>query len=418
MNISICQSHPIRLNPRQIAHYVLNNNLPAYDSNFSLAVRITNQYGKLSKLIAHIIILAILYMTIFRILENQLWELTGLPNLAKTLLILLLSIFTTEYLGRLWSAPESCTNLSIEIDDIRENEADNYYHVNYLISFLGIIDLLVILSILHNIVGSDLNSWPNYVVVLGLFKLSRYIPGIEIVGAVVKKERQILMASLISLGLLVVILSTALYLAERNAQPEVFKNISAALWWGIVTMTTTGYGDITPITSTGRIVGGIAMLVGMAMLAIPAGILASGFAEEIRYREQINNWQIISNLELFKDLDSNCIADITRHLRSIVLPKNTVVFKKNSAPDAIYFIADGAVEVQIHPRPPSTITLQKGDVFGETGLLENRKRNATIKTIRATRLMALDLQDFHRLANDHASLKKKVEFINLSRKTT
>jgi voltage-gated potassium channel len=100
------------------------------------------------------------------------------------------------------------------------------------------------------------------------------------------------------------------------------------------------------------------------------------------------------------------------------LPKNTVVFKKNSAPDAIYFIADGAVEVQIHPRPPSTITLQKGDVFGETGLLENRKRNATIKTIRATRLMALDLQDFHRLANDHASLKKKVEFINLSRKTT
>jgi len=170
MNISISQSPPIRLNPRQIAHYVLNNNLPAYDSNFSLAVRITNQYGKLSKLIAHIIILAILYMTIFRILENQLWELTGLPNLAKTLLILLLSIFTTEYLGRLWSAPESCTNLSIEIDDIRENEADYYYRVNYLISFLGIIDLLVILSILHNIVGSDLNSWPNYVVVLGLFK--------------------------------------------------------------------------------------------------------------------------------------------------------------------------------------------------------------------------------------------------------
>jgi CRP-like cAMP-binding protein len=123
-------------------------------------------------------------------------------------------------------------------------------------------------------------------------------------------------------------------------------------------------------------------------------------------------------LELFKDLDSSCIADITRHLRSVVLPKNTVVFKKNSVPDAIYFIADGAVEVQIYPRPPSTITLQKGDVFGETGLLENRKRNATIKTIRATRLMALDLQDFHRLANDHASLKKKVECINLSRKTT
>jgi len=417
MNISISQSPPIRLSPRQITYYALNNTLPAYDSNYSFAARITNQYGKLGKLVAQIITVAILSMTIFRILEGQLWELTGLPNLEKILLILLLSIFTTEYLGRLWSAPENCTDLPEETDDFREYVADHHYRFYYVISFLGIIDLLVILSILHNLIGVDLNSWPNYVLVLGLFKLSRYIPGIEIVGAVVKKERQILTASLLSLGLLVVILSTALYLAERNAQPDVFKNIPTALWWGIVTMTTTGYGDITPVTSIGRILGGLAMLGGIAMLAIPAGILASGFAEELRHREQINNWQIISNLELTRDLDSNCIADITRHLRSIVLPKNTVVFKKNSSPDAIYFIADGAVEVQIHPRPPSPIILKKGDVFGEAGLLENRKRNATIRTIRATRLMALDLHDFHRLANDHASLKKKIESINLSRKT-
>jgi len=417
MNISISQSPPIRLSPRQITYYALNNSLPAHDSNYSFAARITNQYGKLGKLVAQIITVAILSMTIFRILEGQLWELTGLPNLEKILLILLLSIFTTEYLGRLWSAPENCTDLPEETDDFREYVADHHYRFYYVISFLGIIDLLVILSILHNLIGVDLNSWPNYVLVLGLFKLSRYIPGIEIVGAVVKKERQILTASLLSLGLLVVILSTALYLAERNAQPDVFKNIPTALWWGIVTMTTTGYGDITPVTSIGRILGGLAMLGGIAMLAIPAGILASGFAEELRHREQINNWQIISNLELTRDLDSNCIADITRHLRSIVLPKNTVVFKKNSSPDAIYFIADGAVEVQIHPRPPSPIILKKGDVFGEAGLLENRKRNATIRTIRATRLMALDLHDFHRLANDHASLKKKIESINLSRKT-
>jgi voltage-gated potassium channel len=417
MNISISQSSPIRLNPRQITYYALNNTLPAYDSNYGLAVRISNQYGKLSKLVAHIIVVAILFMVSFRVLENQLWELTGLPNLEKILLILLLSIFTIEYLGRLWSAPENCTDLPDEVDDFKEYVADHHYRFYYLISFLGIIDLLVILSILHNVIGTDINSWANYLVVLGLFKLSRYIPGIEIVGAVVKKERQILTASLLSLGLLVIILSTALYLAERNAQPDVFINIPAALWWGIVTMTTTGYGDITPITSIGRILGGLAMLGGIAMLAIPAGILASGFAEELRHREQINNWQVISNLELFHDLDSSCIADITRHLRSIVLPKNTVVFKKNSTPDAIYFIADGAVEVQIHPRPPSPIILKKGDVFGEAGLLENRKRNATIKTICATRLMALDLHDFHRLANDHASLKKKIESINLSRKS-
>ena len=417
MNISISQPPPIRLTPRQITYYALNNTLPAYDSNYSFAVRIANQYGKLSKLIARILTVAILSMAIVRILESQLWELTGIPSLEKVLLIILLSIFTIEYLGRLWSAPESCSDLAEESDDDREHEADHHYRFHYVISLLGIIDLLVILSILYNITSVDPNSWPNYVVVLGLFKLSRYIPGIEIVGAVVKKERQILTASLLCLGLLVVILSTALYLAERDAQPEAFKNISTALWWGIVTMTTTGYGDIIPVTSIGRMLGGVAMLGGIAMLAIPAGILASGFAEELRYREQIYNWEIISNLELFHDLDSSCIADITRHLRSIVLPKNTIVFKKNSTPDAIYFIADGAVEVQIYPRPPSPIILRKGDVFGEAGLLENRKRNASVKTISATRLMALDIHDFHRLANDHASLKSKIESINLSRKT-
>jgi len=417
MNISISQPPPIRLTPRQITYYALNNTLPAYDSNYSFAVRIANQYGKLSKLIARILTVAILSMAIVRILESQLWELTGIPSLEKVLLIILLSIFTIEYLGRLWSAPESCSDLAEESDDVREHETDHHYRFHYVISLLGIIDLLVILSILYNITSVDPNSWPNYVVVLGLFKLSRYIPGIEIVGAVVKKERQILTASLLCLGLLVVILSTALYLAERNAQPEAFKNIPTALWWGIVTMTTTGYGDIIPVTSIGRILGGVAMLGGIAMLAIPAGILASGFAEELRYREQIYNWEIISNLELFHDLDSSCIADITRHLRSIVLPKNTIVFKKNSSPNAIYFIADGAVEVQIYPRPPSPIILRKGDVFGEAGLLENRKRNASVKTISATRLMALDIHDFHRLANDHASLKSKIESINLSRKT-
>ena len=417
MNISSSQPSPVELNARQIAYYILNNNLPAYDSNYSLASMIKSQYGRLSKLVANIIIFAILSMVIFRILENQLWELMGLPNLEKVLLFLLLTIFTVEYLGRVWSAPENSTDLPEEADDFREYASEHYYRFYYVVSFIGVIDLVVILSLLHNIIGVDLNSWPNYLVVLGLFKLSRYIPGIEIVGAVVKKERQILTASLLCLGLLVVILSTALYLAERNAQPEVFKNIPTALWWGIVTMTTTGYGDITPITSIGRILGGVAMLGGIAMLAIPAGILASGFTEELRHREQINNWKIISSLELFHDLDSSCIADITLHLRSIVLPKNTVVFKKNSSPDAIYFIADGEVEVLIHPRPPTPIILKKGEVFGEAGLLENRKRNATIKTICATRLMALNLNDFHRLANDHISLKKKFELINSSRKT-
>ena len=173
MNISTSQSPSFRLSPRQIAYYAINNNLPVYDSNYSLTLRIAKKFGNLSKLIAYIIIVAILSMAIFRILENQLWEFTGLPNLEIFLLNLLLLIFTIEYFGRVWSAPENCLDLPEERDYLIEHKNNLRYRFYYVTSFLGIIDLLVVLSIFYNIIGEDHNSWANYIVVFGLFKLSR-----------------------------------------------------------------------------------------------------------------------------------------------------------------------------------------------------------------------------------------------------
>ena len=73
-----------------------------------------------------------------------------------------------------------------------------------------------------------------------------------------------------------------MYYLEHNLQPERFKSIPATLWWGVITMTTTGYGDMYPITAAGKFFGGIVLILGIALFALPTGIIASGFIEQIR----------------------------------------------------------------------------------------------------------------------------------------
>ena len=85
---------------------------------------------------------------------------------------------------------------------------------------------------------------------------------------------------------LIIIASCLLYFAEHNAQPEDFSSIPATIWWAVVTLTTTGYGDMTPHTTIGRILAGTIMLTGVALFALPAGIITVGFLEEFRFNKK------------------------------------------------------------------------------------------------------------------------------------
>ncbi len=187
--------------------------------------------------------------------------------------ILSVSIFTIEYLLRLWT----CT-----IDNKFNSPIKG--RIKFAMTPLAIVDLLAILPFyLPMIIPLDL----RFIRVLRLFrlfrlfKMERYSEALKILGATLKEKREELLLAFFSVLILLVIASSLMYFVENEAQPEVFSSIPAAMWWGIATLTTVGYGDVYPITPIGKLLGGIIALLGIGIFALPAGILASGFAVEI-----------------------------------------------------------------------------------------------------------------------------------------
>jgi voltage-gated potassium channel len=119
-----------------------------------------------------------------------------------------------------------------------------------------------------------------------VFKLARYSESVKILSSVIKRKKEELLIVFFVLFILLIVASSLMYFVENDAQPNVFSSIPMAMWWCIVTLTTVGYGDIYPITVLGRILGGIIALLGIGMFALPTGILASAFAEELQKKHE------------------------------------------------------------------------------------------------------------------------------------
>ncbi len=134
---------------------------------------------------------------------------------------------------------------------------------------------------------------------LWTFKLVRYAPGLAGLQRVVRDSRHALLSVLIGFCIVLVVSASLAYLLERTAQPQSFGSMPAALWWAITTLTTTGYGDVTPVTPLGRMLGGIVMVSGIVVFALWASILATGFAEETRRQQFLQTWDLVAKVPFF-----------------------------------------------------------------------------------------------------------------------
>ncbi len=183
-------------------------------------------------------------------------------------------IFTIEYILRVWSS----------------NCDPKYKHsvhgrLRYMLSWAAIIDLLAILPFfLHAIFVFDLRVLRilRLLRIFRLFRLTAYMNSAKLVVNVFKLRFNELMLSLILVLFLWIISSCLMYFVEHNAQPDKFSSIPATMWWSIVSLTTVGYGDMSPLTALGKILTGVILLIGVALLSLPAGILTTGFIEELR----------------------------------------------------------------------------------------------------------------------------------------
>ncbi len=183
-------------------------------------------------------------------------------------------IFSIEYVLRVWSC----------------NHDPKYKHsilgrLKYMVSIDALIDLVAILPFyIHVVVGLDLRVLRilRLLRFLRLFRLTAYMKSAKMIKDVFVKRANELKLSVVLIVFLIIISSCIMYFVEHLAQPKVFSSIPATLWWSVVTLTSVGYGDMVPITVVGKFMTSIILLLGVAIFALPAGIITGGFLDEMQ----------------------------------------------------------------------------------------------------------------------------------------
>ena len=189
-------------------------------------------------------------------------------------------LFSVEYLMRLFTA-----------DMLHPQLRPGLARLRWMVSFHGIIDLLAILPffaahLLPLFVPFDLRflRMVRILRLLRIFKLQRYSSSMQIIGHILSEKKEELLTTVFISAILMIIASTFMYYLEHEAQPDVFPNVLATMWWAMATLTTVGYGDVFPVTAAGKVFAGIIAILGIGIIALPTGILSAAFIDRISMR--------------------------------------------------------------------------------------------------------------------------------------
>jgi voltage-gated potassium channel len=304
------------------------------------------------------------------------------------------TFFITDYLLRLIAAPGA---------PMAQQRSAWRARADWALSLGGIFDFL---GALPGLLNFALNTGDAILLsVVWVFKFVRYAPGLFSLHRAVGNARGALISVLLGFVVVLLAASSLEYLFERGAQPDAFGSIPAALWWGIVTMTNTGYGDSVPMTLPGRMLAGVVMACGIVVLALVAGILATGFAQETRRHAFLRTWNIVAKVPFFQTIGASTIAEVARLLRPRDYPAGAVIVRRGEPGDCMYFIAAGEVSVELGAQP---LRLGTGDFFGEIALLTGARRTATVVASQACTLLRLDIAEFRELMGRQPDLARVI----------
>jgi voltage-gated potassium channel len=310
-----------------------------------------------------------------------------------------LAVFTAEYLLRIWVAPEHAP-----WRDLRPQQA----RLRYILSADGLIDLVSVLPFwLAFAAPSEMRIVLLFRIVRFL-KLTRYSPALRSLLEALYSERRALAGCVVILAGMDLVTAVLVHLAERGAQPDKFGTIPDAMWWSLVTLGTIGYGDVVPVTPAGKMVAALTILGSFVMVALPVGIIATAFSEQIHRRDFVVTWSMVARVPLFAGLDAAAIADIMRLLRAQTVTAGEIIARRGEPAHSMYFIAGGRVEIALAGR---RIGLGVGHFFGEIAVLRRARRSATVTAVSRTSLLVLDASDFHMLMERDERIAARVQAV-------
>lgn len=182
-------------------------------------------------------------------------------------------VFSVEYVLRVW------------ISDLNERYRGGIWgRFRYARSPMSLVDFVAIIPFFLQFIQMDLRIARaiRLMRLLRILKMGRYAHAVSTLYLVVSRKKEELAITVFVTVMILILSSSAIFFAEHTAQPEEFRSIPATLWWSVVTLTSVGYGDVTPVTEIGKLVGAVVCMVGVMVVALPTGILASGFMEVMR----------------------------------------------------------------------------------------------------------------------------------------
>jgi voltage-gated potassium channel len=224
-----------------------------------------------------LIVFLIISASVLAVLETEPMLMTGNEALFRSIEWALTGLFLVEYIARVWTCVESATYATGRFPRLR-----------YMATPMAIIDLLAIAPTFLAEAGG------GYLIIrvarglrlLTLLRLGRFSRAWQHLAQAVRSRQMELLLTL-GIGIVGIIFSaSALYWIEGKIQPDDFGSIPRALWWSVITLTSVGYGDAAPITPLGKIVGGMVAILGVALIAIPTGILAAAFSDAFRQHRE------------------------------------------------------------------------------------------------------------------------------------
>jgi voltage-gated potassium channel len=241
--------------------------------------------------------------------------------------------------------------------------------------------------------------------VFRILKLTRYSPTMHVLFRAIWNERRTLIGTLLLVMTLLLFVSTLAYYAERDVQPDKFGTIPDAMWWAMATLTTVGYGDVTPITPIGKLLGGAAMICGIIVLALPIAIIASGFAAEVGRRDFVVTWSLVSRIPVLAELEIDELNHVMPFLNAQFCEAHRDIISPDDRADAMYFVVAGGVRMRTEA---GESLFSAGDFFGELAMLEGRDHTHNYRTLGPTKLLRLNHDDYQHLAESHPVVTDKI----------